>query len=73
MAPSASSSERNDVLGNRLGDDRFLVPLLHEQAELLDVRFPDPLDVLVGQRGIFRNEDLPVFLSTTSLQMTRPS
>ncbi len=52
----------DDVLGNRLGDDRFLVPLLHEQAELLDVRFPDPLDVLVGQRGIFRNEDLPRLL-----------
>ena len=52
----------DDVLGDRLGDHRFLVPLLDEKAELPDVGFLDPLDVLFGEGRVLGDENLPRLL-----------
>ena len=62
------------VLEDRLGDDRFLVPLLLQEADLLDAGLLDLLDVLFASRRVSLLMKIsPVFLSTTSLQIIRPS
>jgi len=46
---------------------------LHEQAEFLDARFLDALDMIFVRTASLLMKISPVFRSTTSLQMIRPS